>query len=146
MCTFSACFRMLMMSPMTVMPISFRISWRWIKEREFELHHVSQWQPLDVPYWGPGACLWWCDCHQMSLHSCRWKQSRHSMYSRPSHPIVCCLQYQDRGRPGKTDHMKWLPGYSLVPRPLIQRVYRLQYNARYWKRSALGLVWVWDRD
>ena len=31
---------------------------------------------------------------------------------------------------------------SLVPRPLIQRV----YHARYWKRSVLGLVWVWDQD
>ena len=29
---------------------------------------------------------------------------------------------------------------SLIPRPLIQCMYH------YWKRSTLGLVWVWDRD
>ena len=51
-----------------------------------------------------------------------------------------------------TDHVScqglcsWQPSslarWTLVSSPdLIWRVYRFQYNARYWKRSTLGLVW-----
>ena len=37
--------------------------------------------------------------------------------------------------------------FSLGPRPKPTPAWIASYHTRgYWKRSALGLVWVWDRD
>ena len=45
----------------------------------------------------------------------------------------------DFAHPGKNHLLH--SGFHIVSSPdLIRRVYRFQYNARYWKRSALGLV------
>ena len=90
--------------------------------------------------------LWvWWDIHSLWVIFIAKEHIHSYMFMNHIHSSAVLFQCKLSGCRFNDHGMVTPSTISLVPRPLIQHVYRLQHNVwknvRYWKRSALGLVW-----